>query len=202
MSNTYPLLLETIKIEEGKIHNLEYHQKRCDKSRLDLYHTSDTLSLKSIIKAPSTGLYRCRIVYNTEVHSIEYIPYQAKEIKTLKIVDSDLTYNYKYADRQALNVLRTLHHEVDDILIEHNGYIKDTSIANIAFYDGTTWFTPEVPLLEGTMRAKLLDENIIRTKPIRKEDLPCYTQVALMNAMIGFKILKNIIIYDKEGNIV
>jgi 4-amino-4-deoxychorismate lyase len=44
------------------------------------------------------------------------------------------------------------------------------------------------------MRAKLLDVGFLHTRKIKKEDLKNYTQVALMNAMIGFKILKSPII--------
>jgi len=51
------------------------------------------------------------------------------------------------------------------------------------------WFTPEEPLLQGTMRAKLLDEDFLQTRQIKKSDLKNYTHVALMNAMIGFKVL-------------
>ena len=202
MTNPHPLLLETIKIEEGKIYNLSYHQKRCDKSRLDLYQTAEPLSLQSFINPPTTGCYRCRILYNTKFQSIEYIPYQEKEIKTLKIINTSLKYDYKYANRDALSSLCKKHPEVDDILIEHHDIIKDTSIANIAFYDGDSWFTPAKPLLKGTMRAKLLEQGFLQKKTIKKSDLHHYSHVALMNAMLGFKILKNITIYDKKGNIV
>lgn len=195
----HTLLLETIKIEAGHVHNLSYHQQRCDKSRFDLYGIKDSLNLKSIIHPPKTGLHRCRILYHTKMHSIEYIPYQAKEIKTLQIVNTQIKYTYKYANRDVLNSLLNLHPEADDILIVNNGYIQDTSIANIAFYDGDNWLTPTKPLLKGTMRQKLLDEGFLKSKPIKKEDLHLYTQVALMNAMIGFKILKNITIYSEEG---
>jgi 4-amino-4-deoxychorismate lyase len=201
MTKAYPLLLETIKIEEGKIYNLSYHQKRCDKSRLDLYNATDTLSLRTIIKPPKRGLYRCRILYNTTLQNIEYIPYQEKEIKTLAIVETNLIYNYKYANRDAINELATLNSDMDDILIVQDGYIQDTSIANIAFYDSTTWFTPSQPLLKGTMREKLIDEGFLQVKAIKKEDLYKYSQVALMNAMIGFRVLKNITIYDKVGKV-
>jgi len=199
MTNPHPLLLETIKIKEGKIYNLVYHQKRCDKSRLDLYHTTKSLCLKSLINPPPTGYYRCRILYDTKIQSIEYIPYQEKEIKTLKIVNTPLKYDYKYANRTTLESLCKKHPEVDDILIESHGIIKDTSIANIAFYDGNSWVTPTNPLLEGTMRAKLLEEGFLQKKIIQKSDLHHYSHVALMNAMIGFKILKNITIHDEEG---
>ena len=186
-----PLLLETIKIEDGEVSNLSYHQARCDESRKALFNSTDTLDLSSLIQAPPKGLYRCRILYDEKIHSIEYIPYSSKEIHTLKIISSDLEYDHKYANRDALNKLLQTHTDADDILIEKEGYLTDTTIANIAFYDGKQWFTPEKPLLKGTMRAKLLDEGFLHTRNIKKEDLSNYTHVALMNAMIGFKILNN-----------
>ncbi len=191
MHDTSTLLLETIKIEDGEVFNLSYHQARCDKSRKALFHSTDRLNLSSFIQAPPKGLYRCRILYDEKIHSIEYIPYSPKEIHTLKIVSSDLEYDHKYANRDTLNKLRQSQPDADDILIEKHGYLTDTTIANIAFYDGKQWFTPEKPLLKGTMRAKLLDVGFLHTRKIKKEEISDYTHVALMNAMIGFKILNN-----------
>ncbi len=187
-----PLLLETIKIENGVISNLEYHQKRCDASRKELYGLDDTLTLKEVILPPKEGLYRCRIIYASSIQSIEYIPYIPRVIESLKVVPSSIEYHLKYSDRSFLAILLEQHPEVDDVIIETEGYLRDTTIANIAFYDGKHWYTPTCPLLHGTMRQKLLDEGFLRTKKIRKEDLPLYTQVALMNAMIGFTIIKDI----------
>ncbi|MCO4844551.1 MAG: aminotransferase class IV [Sulfurovum sp.] len=184
-----PLLLETIKIEDGEIHSLHYHQDRCNKSRQTLFRCSDILELSSIIDAPKTGLYRCRILYGEVLHSIDYIPYIPKNIQTLKIVSSDIEYSFKYANRDALNALLNENKDVDEVIIEKNGYLTDTTISNIAFFDGKQWFTPKNPLLQGTMRAKLIDEGFLQPKDIKREDLYHYSQVALMNAMIGFKIL-------------
>ena len=184
-----PLLLETIKIDKGKVENLSYHQQRCDRSRQILFNATDTLELLPHIKAPSTDLYRCRILYGKTLHSIEYIPYTPKEIHALKIVPSTIDYALKYADRDDLNTLLEAHPDVDDVIIEKEGYLSDTSIANIAFYNGTQWFTPKKPLLQGTMRAKLIEEGFLHTEDISKADLHKYTHLALMNAMIGFKIL-------------
>jgi len=186
-----PLLLETIKIEEGKIPNLSYHQNRCDQSRQTLFCSTDTLDLSSIIHAPKMGLYRCRILYAKELHSIEYIPYIQKEIHSLRVVSSNIQYDFKYANRRSLDRLLELNKDVDDVILEKEGYLTDTTIANIAFYDGEQWFTPQTPLLKGTMRAKLIDEGFLQTKNIKREDLHRYSQVALMNAMIGFKILNH-----------
>ena len=184
-----PLLLETIKIEGKQASNLSYHQERLNRSQQALFGLEPNIDLNALLQAPSDALYRCRILYDTKLHSIEYIPYTPKKIHTLKIVSATLDYCYKYADRSALNTLREEHNTYDDILIEKEGFLTDTSIANIAFYDGSQWFTPKHPLLEGTIRAKLIDEGFLQTKEIRREDISSYTQVALMNAMIGFKII-------------
>jgi 4-amino-4-deoxychorismate lyase len=200
MNNSSPLLFETIKIEEGKVSNLEYHQKRCDFSRASLFQMTDSLELSSYIHPPSKGLYRCRIVYDEKIHSIEYIPYTPKDISTLKIVPSSIEYGFKYANRDAFNTLLKKHADVDEIIIEKDGYLSDTSIANIALYDGEKWITPSSPLLPGTMRAKLIDEGFLHLGDIQKENLSQYTQVALMNAMLGFNILTDISIEDIKGN--
>ncbi len=192
-------LIETIKTEEGKIANLSYHQERCTKSRKALFNVEEALSLASVIKAPPLGVWRCRIHYAQHIKSIEYIPYVAKTIHVLKITPSTLNYTHKYAERSALSSLLENQPYADDIIIEKEGYLTDTTIANIAFYDGSQWWTPRKPLLEGTTRQRLLDNGFLKTKDISIQDLKHYTQVALMNAMIGFDILKNIHIQDTEG---
>jgi 4-amino-4-deoxychorismate lyase len=190
MPHSSPLLLETIRIEEGTIHNLSYHQARVNRSREHLFHTFSTLELASHIKVPAQkGIFRCRILYGQEIEKIEYLPYIPKPIAHLKIVTSNIEYRYKYADREALDGLLTSHPEADEVIIEKNGLLTDTTIANIAFYRNGIWYTPKMPLLEGTMREKFLDKGLLQTKDIRKAELESYTHVALINAMIGFKIL-------------
>jgi 4-amino-4-deoxychorismate lyase len=186
-----PLLLETIKIEDGEVHNLSYHQERFEKSRKELFGVEDNMALSSIIEAPPKGLYRCRILYHKTIHTIDYIPYLPKEIHRLKIVSSNISYGYKYADRTSLNDLLEKEENCDEVIIEKEGLLTDTTIANIAFYDGEQWVTPAKPLLEGTMRAKLLDEGYLCKKEIKRDDLKAFRRVALMNSMIGFKILNH-----------
>ncbi len=183
-------LLETIKIEDGQVMNIEWHNRRCNKSRLELFDEKKLLNLEEFIKPPPKGLYRCRILYDNEVNSIEYIPYSPKKIKSLKIIQSDIDYKYKYNDREELNKL--LDNAYDDIIIEKNGFLTDTTIANIAFFDGEKWITPLKPLLEGTIREKLLSEEFLILKNIKSEDIKNFLHFALMNAMIGFQIQKSI----------
>jgi len=113
------------------------------------------------------------------------------------VIDETLKYPLKYENRDMLNTLVTQNSHADDILIVQDTKVTDTSIANVAFYDGTSWFTPKTPLLHGTTRARLLDEGKLITKDIFLDSLQNYTKIAIMNAMIGFVEIENGILPPK-----
>ena len=185
------MFIETIKIENGKIYNIEWHNLRCNRTRQDFFNISNVLYLQKHIKAPSKGLFRCRILYGIEIISIEYIPYEPKKFNFFNIIQSNIEYNYKYANRESLNQLKR-DFSNNEVIIEKNGLLTDTTIANIAFYDGHSWLTPKIPLLEGTMRMKLLENGFLKEKDIKSEDIKHFLNFALMNAMIGFQVQKSI----------
>ena len=185
-------LLETIKIENGKVYNITWHNQRCNTSRRELFQDNKILNLEAFIDPPKKGLYRCRILYRSEIDSVEYIPYVPKKIESFKVVKSQIEYDYKYSHRAQLNQL--LLPQFDEIIIEKDGFLTDTSIANIAFYNGEQWITPKKPLLHGTMREKLLSENFLIVKNIKSKEIKSFSHFALMNAMIGFQIQKRITI--------
>ena len=80
--------------------------------------------------------------------------------------------------------------EQDEILITRNGLLTDTSIANIALFNGKEWHTPKHPLLKGVQRAALIDKHLIREKEITVDQLFNYSQICLFNAMIDFGKIK------------
>jgi 4-amino-4-deoxychorismate lyase len=187
-------LLETIRIQDGQAVHLAYHQQRVDQSLKQLGFNA-RYDLASLIKVPDDALYRCRIVYDAASLEIEFIPYRKRAVRTLQLVQADaLDYALKYADRSALDRLFAQRGTADDILIVQGEQITDTSIANIAFFDGQRWVTPGKPLLKGTTRARLLDEKMIFESEIRLNDLAKFTRFALLNAMIGFEEIKSGII--------
>ena len=185
------MFIETIKVLDGRVYNIEFHNDRCNHTRQVFFENAKPISLQSYIKAPLKGLFRCRILYAKEVLLVEYIPYQAKSFKRFKIVQSNLVYNYKYANRATLEQLTAELDKDSDIIIEKNGLLTDTSIANIAFYDGASWLTPKTPLLEGTIRRKLLKNGFLKEENIKSEDIKHFKNFALMNAMIGFQVQKS-----------
>ena len=50
MSPLQKELFETIKIENGQIANIEWHNKRCNKARFELYQQTNPLKLQNSIK--------------------------------------------------------------------------------------------------------------------------------------------------------
>jgi 4-amino-4-deoxychorismate lyase len=183
-------LLESIRSEKGELQNLPYHQERMDASVKELYGNENALRLDKI---PVTeychgGIYKCRIVYGKIIESIEFLPYQFPSIQSLKIInDNEIDYAYKFSERSALHKLLDKKENCDDILIVKNGLITDTSYANIIFYNGKEWLTPAHPLLKGTQRAKLLDEEKIITADIRHADLLKFQKARLINSMMRFE---------------
>jgi len=181
--------LETIKSVDGVVFHLKYHQQRLE-DVLSNFKTSKTYNLKELLNPPKNGLYRCRVLYDIDSIEIEYISYSKRSIKSLKLVyDDTIEYSKKYKNRDDINRLFLLKENCDDILIVKNGLITDTSIANIALFDGTKWFTPTLPLLKGTIRQRLLSQGEIYEKEISVSDIKNYTKLALMNAMIDFDII-------------
>ncbi|MDK9693272.1 MAG: aminotransferase class IV family protein [Sulfurimonas sp.] len=187
MNNTF---FETIKAHKGGVFNLSYHQARYE-SVLNHFGVDVVQNLGDLIIPPQNGLYRCRLVYDVYGFvETSYHPYQKREINSLKILHDDtIEYAIKYTNRERLDALFAQRGEGDDVLIIKNGLVTDTSIANIAFFDGKRWLTPVLPLLHGTTRQRLLDERKIFEEEIRIEDLKRFSQVALMNAMIDFAII-------------
>jgi 4-amino-4-deoxychorismate lyase len=186
------MFIETIKIYNGKIYNIKWHNRRCNRTRQAFFTDTRPLQLQKQIEPPPRGLFRCRVIYAKEIISIEYIPYQAKKFRSFNIVQSNIEYNYKYASREALDSLKEGCCPSQEIIIEQDGLLTDTTIANIAFYDGREWITPTTPLLKGTMRMKLLNSGFLKQKDIKSEDIKHFLNFALMNAMIGFQIQKSI----------
>lgn len=181
--------IETIRIDNGKVCNLSYHERRLNDTRTHFWQGSTLLQLADRIKPDrKTGIYKARIVYGeTGIEEISYSPYNIRHVQSLAVIRTDdIDYTYKSTDREALNRLFAQRGGCDDILIVRQGLLTDTSIANIALHDGTFWYTPAQPLLKGTKRAQLLDEGILLEKELGIEDLSAFSKIRLFNAMIDW----------------
>lgn len=180
--------IETIRIEKGRLRNIAYHDRRMNEVRREVWGVDRSVSLETYIDAsPYEERTRCRVTYGCDVESVEFFPYQIRPVHSLQLVrGGQIEYRRKRADRSELNALFACRGEADDVLIVRGGLLTDTSIANIALGDGTGWYTPASPLLEGTQRACLLDAGMIRPLDIHADDLSRFQKIRLFNAMIDF----------------
>lgn len=180
----YPLF-ESIKVENGVILNLDYHQQRVARS--------STVQLKlylNQIALPSSGVHKLRITYAKDrLLGFSITPYIYRKISTLAlIIDNHIDYSAKSEDRSAIERLWAQRGQCDDILIVKNDMVTDTSFCNILLLDGDNgnWHTPSTPLLDGTCRARLLNQGIITATEIYSTDLKNYTKFMLINAFMDF----------------
>jgi 4-amino-4-deoxychorismate lyase len=189
------MLLETISILNGSIQHLSHHQVRLNASQRALFTDYRPIDLGEVIHPVSTnGQFKCRVRYDRDLIDVTFEPYRPREIRRLKRIDSTIEYSHKFSDREGLDELFARRGEADDILIVKNGLVTDTSTANIAFYDGSRWYTPKNPLLRGTTRERLVRSGFLIPRDIPIEEIGRFETFALMNAMIGFSPIRNGII--------
>ncbi len=186
------LLFETICVRDGVLQNLDYHNERFNRSRKELFGANRHIDLRSFVciaPASRNGIYKCKLVFDKKIQDIIIEPYTPKLIERLYCVEANnIDYSYKYLDRSILDNLKKdlINPAQEDIMIVRNGEITDSSYANLVFWNGSKWLTPEKPLLAGTKRAKLLSENRIFAQKIQLNDLQKFSKLMLINAMLDF----------------
>ncbi|HON02666.1 MAG TPA: aminotransferase class IV [Paludibacteraceae bacterium] len=182
--------IESIKLLDGIFYRLKFHQKRMNICSELFYPNDDFIHLQSALTdshPPQKGLFKCKITFESKILKIEYLPYKKKEINSLRIVHTEIESRpYKKEDRTDFNAAFDMRGNYDDVLLMKNGLLTDTSICNIALFDGFSWQTPTKPLIYGVNRANLLEEGKIFEKDIKLSDLQNYSAIRLFNALIEF----------------
>jgi 4-amino-4-deoxychorismate lyase len=184
--------IESIRLENGELMNLELHQRRADMTLLAHFGAHVHIDLGRELthrSLPAGGLYKVRVTYDREIAGIDVDPYTRAEIRGIELVEaSDLDYRYKYAERSALDALRERVPPGVQPVVVQDGYISDALYANLCLFDGNAWLTPARPLLEGTARAAALARGEVKAAPVRAEDFRKgkFTHVKLINCMTYF----------------
>ena len=155
---------EAIRLEQGRLHNLDYHQARVDRTAGHFFGTCPSLSglPNSIPEEVRQGLFKCRVVYGRDIGKVEYIPYVRRRIEKVGVIRDDaIDYSYKYTDRSRLNILLR-DSGCDEIVIVRRG-------------------------LAGTKRQELLERGLIAARRIEAQELGDYLNVRFINAMTDLK---------------
>ena len=197
-------LLETMRVQNGELQNVHFHNHRFNNARLTLFGIQQKSDLKQEISIPgnlANGKYKCRLVYSDVIQKVEFEVYRPKRIESIKLVESNaIAYEFKYEDRSKINELYENRGDFDDVLIIKNGHVTDTSYANIVFYDGLEWVTSIRPLLNGTCRKRLISENKIVEKEIRVGDLKKFQKARIINAMMDLNDSPDILMESISWN--
>jgi 4-amino-4-deoxychorismate lyase len=181
---------ESIQVNDGLVCNLNQHQDRVNKTLKGFDMPENTIELSEIINTislPQNGLYKLRVSYGLDgKYQHEIISYQYKNISNFAFVDiKGQCYDFKFENRDWINDA-LLQSSSAEIIMHDAGFVKDSSYANIVFFDGKKWYTPAEPLLEGTQRAKLLKEGVIQAKAIHIDELDSFHSFKLINAMLDW----------------
>lgn len=183
--------IETLKIVDGHFCNLSLHLERMEKTGRTFFGTSPDVQPEdlNIPEGLRTGVVKCRIIYNSEIQSMDYSSYQPRSIRTLRLVEDDrIDYPFKSTDRNPLNRLFEKREIADDIIIVKQGRITDTSFSNLVFEDRNGYLhTPSSYLLNGTKRQLLLEQHRVSACDISKDDIVKYKRVFLVNAMLDLE---------------
>lgn len=134
--------VETIKIKDGKVQALAYHQERMERTIQKFFPSLYNASMPSLERlinpTASMDFYKARVVYGEQgIEAVEYAPYSMRNINSLQVVEDDMiVYDYKSTDRSHINALVAQKGECDEIIIVKHGLLTDTSFTNLAIFDG------------------------------------------------------------------
>lgn len=195
------LFFESIKVVNGEAQNLEMHRYRVLTTTKYFFGKCLDIPFETIVKNQIelysdfqiNKIYKLRVVYSDTVEHIELLEYFPKKISSLKIVEADIDYSYKWNNRDCINELYNLRGECSDVLIVKNGLITDTSYANIVLSKDGDFFTPKKPLLNGTKRLLMLSKGVIKERDITPEDIVLYSSFYLINSMLDMYPIDKII---------
>ena len=181
--------IESIRVSNRKPENLPFHQLRMERTLIH-YGKKPYVKLNDLFDSTyinNDNIIKWRIVYNLEeIIDISYTNYSIKTIDSVALVDiCSQQYDFKFEDRVWINTLLNAA-GTDEMIMCAEGVVKDASYANLVFFDGAHWYTPENPLLEGTRRAQLLLDKKIHPMNIQISDLGKYEQVKFINALMSW----------------
>jgi len=181
-------LFETMLVSEGKIKNLNLHIKRAKKSAKYFkwkFNENEWLNLQE--KLPYKENLRMRVTYNQKgIKEIELFKIKKRNFNKFKVVEINFNYFLKKKNRSNFEKIKQKHPSFDEFILIKNHLVTDSTISNLAFFDGKKWLTPKYPLLFGTKREELINKNFLQEANIKLADLKYFKKMALINAILGF----------------
>ncbi len=164
--------------------NLDLHQERLNNTCFNFFGESLHNLSDLLPKIDDARKHKVRFTYDNSDYTCEALPYAKLPIQSLQLINTTwFDYSFKYEDRSTLQELLSSA-SADEVIICIDGLVTDCSYANLAFWDGKNWLTPERPLLEGVKRSLLLSQGKIKKAAILCDEIAAFEKVSLINAML------------------
>jgi para-aminobenzoate synthetase/4-amino-4-deoxychorismate lyase len=208
MGNAFSLL-ETMRLEDGRIARLDRHLTRMRGSAAQLGFVWDEARVRGAVDdaraAGETGCWRLRLLVDRAgIATTTVTAHDGRETRTWRValaaspIDSaNALLRHKTTDRALYEAMRrdvrgpqgSAPQGIDDVILwNERGEVTESTIANVvAEIDGVR-VTPPVTsgLLPGVYRGELLDANEIRERVVTKDDLARASRVWLVNSLRGW----------------
>lgn len=182
-------LLETFCLVDGEVLNVPYHEARVVRSvgnDFPIGKMVETVRNQAAVENAMQGRWRASVTYTAEgVERVRLVQYVKPSISALRMISIEENfYSKKWADRSRLNGYKeALPQGVEPIFVLE-GKVTDTTFSNVVVERDGTLYIPDMPLLAGTKRHRLLDTGVVRSISLRVDDLRLYERIHLVNAML------------------
>ena len=191
-------LLETMRLERGRIVRLERHLDRMASSARHFGFVWDDAAVRRVLatqaRSHPDGSWRSRLlVSSTGTPTVECTPYTADAQRTWRVAfartpvnQDDPFLRHKTTNREVYEEARRERPDVDDVLLWNpRGEVTEATIANLVAEIDAVRYTPPVScgLLGGMFRAELLESGAIGERVLTKPAIVHATRLWLINSL-------------------
>ncbi len=193
-------LLETMRLEQGRVERLDRHIARMAEGARFFSHRWNESAIRDALTEVADrhphGCWRVRLLLASDGQpTIECAPH-GPETRRWRIdfarepVDGrDPFVLHKTTRRAVHEAARASRTDVDDVLLwNERGEVTESTIANVvAEIDGVRYTPPiQCGLLAGTFRAEQLDLGTVRERVLSKDDIASAARLWLINSVRGW----------------
>jgi para-aminobenzoate synthetase / 4-amino-4-deoxychorismate lyase len=193
-------LLETMRLETGRLRSLDAHLARVATSAAYFGFRFDPTAVRTALDAQLAGAGDARVRLRcyrdgTVGVDVEELPRPAAGPVRLAIdpapVDSTACWpHHKTSLREPYTSRLARHPSADDVvLVNERGDVTESCTANLAVRLDGQWWTPPFSsgCLPGIERARLVADGVLRERPLRPADLQRAEDLALVNSLRGWR---------------
>lgn len=173
-------IFETMRLDEGFIPRLKYHEARIRQSakQLDYQYNQETFEryLQNIRLKHPKGIFRLKVMLDKEgvlSHQVAELPDKQHFSARAQAIDTHYP-KWQYINKTSNRKHVEHNHETDVVLYyDHKGKVLEFDIGNILIKEDYHYYTPiwNEDFLKGCMRQQLLDEGQIEEKSYQIDEL-------------------------------